>query len=163
MTFQMHKRKRNRFFIADTCHPQSIALMQTRGEALGIDLVIGNPNDVDFSGDDFCGAIVQYPDTYGAVTDYADFTSKAQAHGTRVVVATDLLALTVLQAPGQWGADVCVGSAQRFGVPMGFGGPHAGFLAVANEKHLRVMPGRVIGMSKDSNGRPALRMALQTR
>lgn len=83
MTFQMHKRKRNRFFIADTCHPQSIALMQTRGEALGIDLVIGNPNDVDFSGDDFCGAIVQYPDTYGAVTDYGTCSYGALAATAR--------------------------------------------------------------------------------
>jgi glycine dehydrogenase len=114
------------------------------------------------SGNDVCGVLVQYPATDGSVIDYADFTKQAQAKGAKVVVATDLLALTLLKAPGEFGADICIGSAQRFGVPMGYGGPHAAFLATS-DAYKRLMPGRIIGVSVDAEGEPALRMAMQTR
>ena len=158
--------KRNKFFISQDVHPQTTALIETRASAIGIEIRVGNHSEADFSGGDFCGAIVQYPNTYGSVESpgesYKDFTARAHEVGAMVICATDLMALTKLAAPSSWGADIAVGSAQRFGVPMGFGGPHAGFLSTS-DAYSRKMPGRIIGVTVDSNGKPCLRMAMQTR
>jgi glycine dehydrogenase len=157
--------KRNAFFVSELCHPQTIAVVRTRAAALGIEVFLGDHERFDFAspeGKRVAGALVQYPATDGRVLDYAGFTARARASGALVVVAADLLALTLLRPPGEFGADVAVGSAQRFGVPLGFGGPHAAFLAT-REEHKRHVPGRVIGVSVDARGAPALRMALQTR
>ncbi|GJN17899.1 hypothetical protein PR202_gb05006 [Eleusine coracana subsp. coracana] len=134
----------------------------TRAAGFGIKVVVADAKDFDFSSDDVCGVLVQYPGTEGEVLDYAQFVKDAHAHAAKVVMATDLLALTTLKTPGEIGADIAVGSAQRFGVPMGYGGPHAAFLATSQE-YKRLMPGRIIGVSVDSTGKPALRMAMQTR
>ncbi|HEX3554724.1 MAG TPA: aminomethyl-transferring glycine dehydrogenase [Thermoanaerobaculia bacterium] len=154
--------QRNAFFVARDCHPQTIAVVQTRAGALGVEVRVGDPAAVDFSGGDLFGVLLQYPATDGRVVDYAPLVERAHAAGALVVVAADLLALTLLRPPGDFGADVAVGSAQRFGVPMGYGGPHAAFLAT-REEHKRQLPGRVIGVSRDRHGRVAYRMAMQTR
>ncbi len=155
-------RKRLVFWAAADCHPQTIAVVRRAPKALGIEVVVGD-HDVDFEFDRRrlrrAGAV---PDDRRRVHDYARLREKATTPGALVVVAADLLALTVLTSPGEHGADVAVGSAQRFGVPMGFGGPHAAFFATS-DAHKRFLPGRIIGVSKDAAGRPALRMALQTR
>jgi glycine dehydrogenase len=156
------KGKRSAFFVSERCLPQTIAVVQTRAEALGWDVIVGDHTTFDFAKRPVFGALVQYPTADGEVLDYAPLVQKAHDQGALVVVATDLLALTVLRAPGEFGADIAVGSAQRFGVPMGYGGPHAAFLAT-KDTFKRDMPGRLIGVSKDSRGKPALRMALQTR
>jgi glycine dehydrogenase len=160
------KNKKNKFFISDDVHPQTIGLIETRASAIGIEVVKGAHSDVDLSGKDFCGAILQYPNTYGALESdgesYESFTARAHEADAMVIAATDLLALTKLAPPSSWGADIAVGSAQRFGVPMGFGGPHAGFLSTS-DKYSRKMPGRIIGVTVDSTGKPCLRMAMQTR
>jgi glycine dehydrogenase len=168
---------RKTFFVADNCHPQTIAVVQTRAKPLGIEIVIGDFREFDFkvahasglrAGDGkpkACptfGALVQYPATDGAIYDYADFVKKAHAAGALVVVATDILALTLLKPPGEFGADVAVGNTQRFGVPLGFGGPHAAYFAT-RDQFKRHMPGRLVGVSHDAEGRPAYRLALQTR
>ena len=153
--------KRDVFFVAGNCHPQNIDLVQTRAKALGLEVVVGDWKTFKFS-DDFCGALIQYPATDGSVHDYAEFVQAAHAAGALVVVATDLLALTLLKAPGEFGADVAVGSAQRFGVPLGYGGPHAAFFAT-RDAFKRQMPGRLVGVSKDSRGKRALRLSLGTR
>ena len=129
--------------------------------ALGIEIVVGNHETFSFSEKVF-GALVQYPDTFGAIHDYSGFAEKAHAAGAMLTVATDLLALTLIKPPGEFGADIAVGSAQRFGVPLGYGGPHAAFFATRDE-FKRQMPGRIVGVSKDSRGKPALRLALGTR
>jgi glycine dehydrogenase len=152
---------RNVFFVWDTCHPQTIAVMRTRARALGIELVVGRPEVFEFNEKVF-GVLVQYPDTYGGIHDHTGFVEQAHAAGAMVVVAADLLALTLLKPPGEFGADIAVGSAQRFGVPLGYGGPHAAFFAT-RDAFKRHMPGRLVGVSKDSRGRPALRLSLQTR
>jgi glycine dehydrogenase len=152
---------RNVFFVSETCHPQNIEVVQTRAKALGIEVVVGRPESFQFSEKVF-GALVQYPDTFGAIHDYSGFVEKAHAAGALVTVATDLLALTLLKPPGEFGADIAVGSAQRFGVPLGYGGPHAAFFATRDE-FKRQLPGRLVGVSKDSRDRPALRLALGTR
>ncbi len=149
------------FFISNLCHPQTIEVVKTRAKPLDIEIIVGDHFTFDFSTKCF-GVLVQYPATDGSVHDYRAFAQKAHASGALVVMATDLLALTMLTPPGELGADVAVGSAQRFGVPMGFGGPHAGFMATKNE-FARSMPGRIIGVSQDAHGHMALRMALQTR
>ena len=153
--------ERAKFFVAETCHPQTIALVKTRAEALRLEIVVGNHESFTFDNSVF-GALVQYPTTTGAVLDYSAFTAKAHAAGALVVVAADILALTVLRAPGEFGADVCVGSAQRFGVPLGYGGPHAAFFAT-RDAFKRNMPGRLVGVSKDARGKPGLRLSLGTR
>jgi len=155
------KTGRNRFFVAVGTHPQNLEVVQTRAEALGIEIVVGNHETFEFTENVF-GALVQYPATDGTVIDYTAFTARAHAAGAMVTVATDLLALTLLKPPGEFGADIAVGSAQRFGVPLGYGGPHAAFFATrdALKRHL---PGRIVGVSKDTRGQPALRLALQTR
>ncbi|MFT6831982.1 MAG: glycine dehydrogenase [Planctomycetota bacterium] len=160
MAWTAARQKKSRFFVSEDCHPQTIAVIKTRAEALKIEVVVGDPANVDF--DDLFGAIVQYPTTYGLVEDYSGFFDKVHAAGALAIVAVDLLALTLLRAPGEFGADIVVGTSQRFGVPLGYGGPHAAFLATT-ENHKRIMPGRLIGLSRDANGNPALRMALQTR
>ncbi len=153
--------ERHVFFVAADCHPQNLDLVRTRAEALGIQVVTGDWRTAAF-GPEVFGALVQYPATDGTVADYRAFTVAAHAAGVLVVVAADLLALTILTAPGEFGADVAVGSAQRFGVPLGYGGPHAAFFATRDTLK-RQMPGRLVGVSKDSRGRPALRLALGTR
>ena len=151
----------NIFFVSENCHPQTINVLNTRALPLGIQLQIGDHRNMKFDEKTF-GALVQYPAGDGAVYDYTEFCKSAKANGSYVVVATDLLALTLLTPPGEFGADAVVGSAQRFGVPMGYGGPHAAFLATKDE-FKRSMPGRIIGVSIDSHGNNAYRMALQTR
>jgi glycine dehydrogenase len=153
--------KRRRFLVADSCHPQTIAVVQTRAEAFGVEIVISAPADMQ-PGPDVCGVLLQYPDTHGRVLDDSAVIKAAHDAGALVVFATDLLALTVLRAPGELGADIAVGSAQRFGVPLGYGGPHAAFLAT-REAFKRALPGRVIGVSRDATGKRAYRMAMQTR
>jgi glycine dehydrogenase len=150
------------FFVSDKCHPQTIDIVRTRAKPLHVTVVTGDHRTFDFAATPVFGVLVQYPDTTGSIHDFADFFARAHAAGALCIAATDLLALTVLRAPGEFGADVAVGSAQRFGVPMGFGGPHAGFLATRDE-FKRQMPGRLIGVSKDVHGNPALRLALGTR
>jgi glycine dehydrogenase len=152
---------RNIFFISETCHPQTIEVVVARAKALGIEVVIGNHENFSFNEKVF-GALVQYPDTFGAIHDFSGFAEKAHAAGAMLTVATDLLALTLIKPPGEFGADIAVGSAQRFGVPLGYGGPHAAFFATRDE-FKRQMPGRIVGVSKDSRGKPALRLALGTR
>jgi len=149
------------FFVSEKCHPQTIDIVKTRAKPLGIEVVVGDHATYDFSGKVF-GVLVQYPDTTGSIHDFSAFFAKAHEAGALCVAATDLLALTLLRPPGEFGADIAVGSAQRFGVPMGFGGPHAGFLAT-KDAHKRQMPGRLVGVSKDAQGNPAMRLALGTR
>src|SRR3989449_581522 len=152
---------RNKFFVANNCHPQTIAVIQTRAKPLGIQIKIDNYSQFKFDNAVF-GALVQYPATDGAIYDYADFVRRAHDGGALVVVAADILALTLLKPPGEFGADVTVGNTQRFGVPMGFGGPHAAYFAT-RDQFKRHMPGRLVGVSHDAEGRPAYRLALQTR
>ena len=162
LCFAVNKHEdRSRFFVASNCHPQTIAVVRTRAEALGIEIVVGSPENIDWT-EHFCGVLVQYPTTDGRVEDYRAFVEAAHVAGSLVVVAADLLSLTLLVPPGEFDADVCVGSSQRFGVPVGFGGPHAAFFAT-RDSFKRHMPGRLVGVSKDSAGRPAYRLALQTR
>jgi len=153
--------KRNRFLVAENCHPQTIDVLKTRANPIGIELSIQSTDTFDFS-DDVFGALIQYPATDGKVVNYSDLCQKAHDQGVAIAMATDLLSLALLPSPGDMGADVAIGSSQRFGVPMGFGGPHAAFMA-AKEKYKRKMPGRIIGVSVDLHGNPAYRMALQTR
>ncbi|MGB7770118.1 MAG: aminomethyl-transferring glycine dehydrogenase [Verrucomicrobiia bacterium] len=152
---------RNVFFVSESCHPQNLEVVRTRAKALGIEIVVGNPENFQFSEQVF-GALVQYPDTFGAIHDYSAFAEKVHAAGALLTVATDLLALTLIKPPGEFSADIAVGSAQRFGVPLGYGGPHAAFFATRDE-FKRHMPGRLVGVSKDSRDKPALRLALGTR
>jgi glycine dehydrogenase len=152
---------RTRFFVSELCHPQNIAVVRTRAQALGWEVVVGDHGS--FACDEsYFGALLQYPGTDGAIHDYGGFVEQVHAAGARVAVAADLLSLTLLAPPGEWGADVVVGNSQRFGVPLGYGGPHAAFLSTRDE-FKRLLPGRIIGVSRDARGRPALRMALQTR
>lgn len=166
MSFNLRSREAaknniNKFFIANTVYEQTIDVVKTRALPLGIELVVDdlanfNPQDGYF------GILLQYPDTNGETKDYAALTAKAKENGVFVTVATDLLSLTLLTPPGEWGADIVVGNSQRFGVPMGYGGPHAAFFATKKD-YQRNIPGRIIGVSQDAKGKPALRMALQTR
>jgi glycine dehydrogenase len=149
------------FMVDERCHPQTIAIVMTRARARGLEVVVADPGTFTFQ-ERVMGALVQYPTTDGAILDYREFCDRAHDVGALVTVATDLLSLTMLQPPGEWGADIAVGNSQRFGVPMGYGGPHAAFFAT-REEHKRRVPGRIIGISQDSAGNPALRMALQTR
>ena len=150
------------YLIDANCHPQTIAVVRTRAAARGIDVVVTDPGAFDFQQGNVIGALLQYPATDGAIRDYGPLCQAAHAAGALVTVATDLLALTLVTPPGEWGADIAVGNSQRFGVPLGYGGPHAAFFATRDE-FKRHLPGRIIGVSKDRAGRTALRMALQTR
>ena len=166
MFFHMRSRSQiksnvNKFFVSDDIFLQTMEVITARAEPLGIELVSGDPKSIDLN-NEFFGAIVQYPNAYGDIYDYGDFTNSAKEFDIQVSVIADIMSLVLLKSPGSWGADVVVGSTQRFGVPMSYGGPHAAFFA-CRESHKRFIPGRIIGVSLDSNGNPALRMALQTR
>jgi glycine dehydrogenase len=152
---------RKRFMVSSGCHPQTIDVVKTRAAALGVEVVVANHDGFAFDAD-VIGALVQYPENSGAIPDYSQFAKRAHEAGALVAVAADLLSLTLLKPPGEFGADVALGSTQRFGVPMGYGGPHAAYFAT-RDAYKRQMPGRIIGLSKDSRGRPALRLSLQTR
>jgi glycine dehydrogenase len=154
-------KERNQLLVADDCHPQTIDVLKTRSEPIGVKLVIKPLGEFNFTEDVF-GALIQYPSTDGKVFDFSEICERAHKAGALITVATDLMALALIPTPGDIGADIAVGNSQRFGVPMGFGGPHAAFIA-AREDFKRKMPGRIIGVSIDSNGNRALRMALQTR
>ena len=149
------------FFVSETCHPQTIAVLQTRAKPLGIELIMGDHREVNFD-TPILGAIVQYPATDGSIYDYQQFAEQVHAAGGLFVTATDLLALMLLKPPGDFGADIAIGNSQRFGVPLGYGGPHAAFLSTHDELK-RSIPGRIAGVSHDANGNPAIRLALQTR
>ncbi len=150
-----------RFFVSEEVLPQTMSLLQTRSAPIGIELIVGNPEDFDFD-PSFYGALLQYPGKFGQVDDYAAFAEKAKENGIKVAVAADILSLALLTPPGEWGVDVVVGTTQRFGIPMGYGGPHAAFFAT-KDAYKRSIPGRIIGLTKDTDGNSALRMALQTR
>ena len=154
------KSKSNVFFVADDVHPQTLDVLRTRADGLGIELQVGPAEDA--KGADTYGVLLQYPNTFGRIGDHAAVAEAVHARGGIVAVATDLLALTLIQAPGRWGADIVVGNSQRFGVPFGFGGPHAGFMA-CRDAYKRSMPGRLIGVSVDAAGNQAYRLTLQTR
>jgi glycine cleavage system P protein (glycine dehydrogenase) len=149
------------YLVDEGCHPQTIAVVRTRAEAQGVEIVVGDPDTFQFTGN-VIGALVQYPATDGRVRDFRPLCERAHAAGALVAVATDLLALALLAPPGEWGADIAVGNSQRFGVPLGYGGPHAAFFAT-REQYKRLLPGRIIGVSRDKAGRMGLRMALGTR
>ena len=151
----------NKFFVSHECYPQTIDLLKTRSAPMGIELVIGDFKNAKLD-DTIYGALLQYPTADGKVHDYADFVARTKANGTSIAVAADILSLVLLTPPGEWGADVVVGNSQRFGVPMGYGGPHAAFFA-CRDAYKRTIPGRIIGVSVDADGNQALRMALQTR
>ena len=161
MMFSRLTRKRNKFLVSSNCHPQTIRVVEARSIPLGIELVIGDHASFEFTPDVF-GALVQYPGSDGVVDDFEDLSEEAHRNGAYVAVATDLLSLALLRPPGEFGADAVVGNSQRFGVPLGYGGPHAAFFATRNQFR-RQVPGRMIGVTVDMEGKPALRMALQMR
>ncbi|CAM1344462.1 aminomethyl-transferring glycine dehydrogenase [Tenacibaculum amylolyticum] len=150
-----------KFFVSEEILPQTLSVLKTRAIPIGIELVVGNHEKFDFA-EDYFGALLQYPGKYGQVTDYTDFVATANSRNIKVAVAADILSLALLKAPGEFGVDVVVGTTQRFGIPLGYGGPHAGYFAT-KEAYKRSIPGRIIGVTKDMNGDRALRMALQTR
>lgn len=158
---QMVKEGANRLLVDEKMWPQTIDVLLTRSRPLGIELTVRPLSDFEFTGDVF-GILIQYPNSDGEVTDYRDLVERAHAQGIKAAVATDLLSLALLTPPGEWGADVVFGNSQRFGIPMGYGGPHAAFFAT-REEFKRILPGRIIGVTKDAHGNRALRMALQTR
>jgi glycine dehydrogenase len=149
------------FWVSEDCHPQTIEVVKTRAIPLGIEVIVGNHQTFDFDQKVF-GVLLQYPTSHGIICDYEDFVNRAHEAGAMVIVAADLLSLTLLKPPGEFGADIAVGNTQRFGVPMGYGGPHAAYFAT-KEAYKRQIPGRIVGVSKDVHGQPALRLALQTR
>ncbi|MEL6961480.1 MAG: glycine dehydrogenase, partial [Pseudomonadota bacterium] len=161
MAKRVCKAKSNSFFVDSDCHPQTLAVLETRAEAFGFSIITGDPFQ-DLEATAVFGALLHYPGSSGEVRDFSGVMAALKAAGALSIVATDLLALVVLNPPGEMGADIAIGSAQRFGVPMGYGGPHAAFFAT-REAYKRAMPGRLIGVSVDAAGRTALRMALQTR
>ena len=155
------KANATKFFVDETILPQTLSILKTRSTPLGIELVVGDTTSFDFSAEYFA-SILQYPSAFGAINDYSDYVSKAKEQEIKTVVAADLMSLVLLSPPGEWGADVVVGTTQRFGIPLGYGGPHAAYFATRQE-YKRSIPGRIIGVTKDSDGNRALRMALQTR
>ena len=161
MSHGIAKNGSDRFFVSDACLPQTIAVVQTRADAIGIEVEVGD-HRAGLPEGPFFGVLLQYPETGGGVPDYRGIVEQAHAQGAIVTVAADLLSLVLLTPPGEFGADIAVGSSQRFGVPLGYGGPHAAYFAT-HEKYRRAMPGRIVGVSVDSRGRQALRLALQTR
>lgn len=162
MTLCQRQTKRRKFFIDQRCHPQTISVVKTRASVLGIEVVEDDWRELDLSAKDYSGVLIQYPNTDGHISDFSQLVQHAHENGTLVVGATDLLALAILKPPGDMGMDIAIGSNQRFGLPLGYGGPHAGFFATKNN-FLRVIPGRVVGVTRDAQGRPAYRLALQTR
>ncbi|NEQ58110.1 MAG: aminomethyl-transferring glycine dehydrogenase [Moorea sp. SIO4A1] len=161
MSYGLCKTKAKHFFVSQTCHPQTIAVVQTRARPLGIEVIVGDHRTFEFDQDIF-GALLQYPATDGTIYDYREFIDKAHGAKALVTVAADILSLTLLTPPGEFGADIAIGCTQRFGVPLGYGGPHAAYFAT-RAAYKRQVPGRIVGVSKDANGKPALRLALQTR
>ncbi|MBD2522332.1 aminomethyl-transferring glycine dehydrogenase [Nostoc sp. FACHB-133] len=161
LSYGVCKNQANAYFVSHDCHPQTIDVLQTRAKPLGIKIIIGDHQTFDFDQPIF-GAVLQYPASDGTIYDYRAFIEKAHAKGALVTVAADPLSLTLLTPPGEFGADIAVGSTQRFGIPLGFGGPHAAYFAT-KEEYKRLVPGRIVGVSKDAQGKPALRLALQTR
>ena len=162
MAFSHHRQQRKGFLVAKDCHPQVIAVVQTRAEALGIEVFVEDLHQATWKDRDLFGVLMQYPSTDGQIQPIEAWIKKAQEAGASAIVGADLLALALLRPPGEMGADMVYGSAQRFGVPMGFGGPHAAYLA-AKDDYRRLMPGRIIGVSRDAHGRKAYRLSLQTR
>ena len=162
MSLALTGNKRKSFFVADNCHPQIMAVVETRAKPLDIELLTGAVGQIDFDSEELFGILLSYPTTDGYLEDYESLCARAKEAGVVVTVATDLLALTLLRPPGEFGADIAVGNSQRFGVPMGAGGPHAAFLATRDE-HARRLPGRLVGVSKDALGNTAFRLAVQTR
>lgn len=161
LSYGLHKGESKAFWVSEACHPQTIDVVQTRAKPLGIEVIVGDHRTFEFDRPVF-GVLLQYPATDGAVYDYQDFIDRAHQAGALVTVAADILSLTLLKPPGEFGADIAVGSTQRFGVPLGYGGPHAAYFAT-KDAYKRQIPGRLVGVSKDSLGQPALRLALQTR
>ncbi|MEH2058050.1 MAG: aminomethyl-transferring glycine dehydrogenase [Nostoc sp.] len=161
LSYGVSKNQANAYFVSGDCHPQTIDVLQTRAKPLGIKIIVGDHQTFDFDQPIF-GAVLQYPGSDGIIYDYRAFIEKAHAKGALVTVAADPLSLTLLTPPGEFGADIAVGSTQRFGIPLGFGGPHAAYFAT-KEEYKRLVPGRIVGVSKDAQGKPALRLALQTR
>ena len=161
MSQTLHKGDASAFFVSLSCHPQTIEVVRTRARPLGIRVLLGDHETFEFDVPVF-GALVQYPSTDGTIYDYRDFVERAHQAGALVTVAADLLSLTLLVPPGEFGADIAVGNTQRFGVPLGYGGPHAAYFATRSARK-RLVPGRIVGVSKDAHGKPALRLALQTR
>jgi glycine dehydrogenase len=161
MSYSLCKTDAKAFFVSDACHPQTIAVVRTRAQARGFELIIENHKTFNFAQPVF-GVLLQYPAGEGQICDYSDFVQRAHQAGALVTVAADLLALTLLRPPGEFGADIAVGNSQRFGVPLGYGGPHAAFFAT-RDAYKRQMPGRIVGVSRDSRGKPGLRLAMQTR
>jgi glycine dehydrogenase len=161
LSYGVCKNQANAYFVSHDCHPQTIDVLQTRAQPLGIKIIVGDHQTFDFDQPIF-GAVLQYPASNGTIYDYRAFIEKAHAKGALVTVAADPLSLTLLTPPGEFGADIAVGSTQRFGIPLGFGGPHAAYFAT-KEEYKRLVPGRIVGVSKDAQGKPALRLALQTR
>jgi len=161
MSYGVCKNKSHNYFVSRECHPQTIDVLQTRAKPLGINIIIGDHQTFDFTETIF-GAVLQYPATDGTIYDYRNFIEKSHAQGALVTIAADPLSLTLLTPPGELGADIAVGSTQRFGIPLGFGGPHAAYFAT-KEEYKRLVPGRIVGVSKDIHGKPAYRLALQTR
>lgn len=164
MAFVQSNHKKTAFFVDEGVLPQTLAVLRTRAKGFGIELVVGDINSLltdDVLASRVCGVLVQYPNIDGSIKDYSALTEAAHNKGALVVVASDLLALTMLKPPGEWGADIVLGNSARFGVPAGYGGPHGAFFAVT-ERLKRKMPGRLIGRSKDAAGKPAYRLALQS-
>lgn len=161
MAFTFHKRKRTRLFVSQTLYPQSLAVLRTRAEPLGIELIVADHQQVTID-DSFCAGIIQYPDAEGGIPDLQQFSNQCRVHGALAIAAADIMALLLLPAPGDCGIDIAVGSTQRFGIPLFYGGPHAAYLATRTVL-LRTIPGRLIGVSRDLRGNTAYRMALQTR
>ncbi|MBG1244536.1 aminomethyl-transferring glycine dehydrogenase [Nostoc sp. NZL] len=161
LSYGICKNQANAYFVSRDCHPQTIDVLQTRAQPLEIKIIVGDHQTFDFDQPIF-GAVLQYPASDGTIYDYRAFIEKAHAKGALVTVAADPLSLTLLTPPGEFGADIAVGSTQRFGIPLGFGGPHAAYFAT-KEEYKRLVPGRIVGVSKDAQGKPALRLALQTR
>jgi glycine dehydrogenase len=161
MSYGLHKGKAKTFWVSELCHPQTIDVVRTRALPLGIEVVVGDHRQASFD-DQVFGLLLQYPASDGAIYDYEAVIAQAHQAGVLVTVAADLLSLTLLKPPGEFGADIVVGNSQRFGIPLGYGGPHAAFFAT-REAYKRQIPGRLVGVSKDVSGRPALRLALQTR
>ncbi len=162
LCFGVARQKKRGFFVAEDCHPQTIGVVRTRAESMGLSLHVGPAESADPEGMDLCGVLLQYPTTDGRLVDPRDLIERVHEGGALVVMAADLLALTLVTPPGELGADVAVGTTQRFGVPLGAGGPHAGYLSTRDE-HARRLPGRLVGVSRDAHGRPAYRLAIQTR
>jgi glycine dehydrogenase len=161
LCYQKFKKKRGKFFVDVNTHDHSLAVLKTRAKFLNVEIIVGDYQDFTFT-DEYCGALIQYPNSVGNIVDYSQFISSANEFNIPVAMATDLLSLTLLKPPGELGASIAFGNAQRFGVPMGCGGPHAAFFAVKDNLK-KLMPGRLVGKTWDYNGLPTYRLALQTR